>query len=104
MVSREESNGQALSANARFFPTNGVPAPLEVLLRAGVARFADPTEHRLVELIRQIDAEIVCVAVRAERFDFFDAWIVGKLSLENQADAEIRFPNSGAGEPHPHHE
>src|SRR2546422_11440161 len=69
MVSREESNGQALSANARFFPTNGVPAPLEVLLRAGVARFADPTEHRLVELIRPIDAEIVCVAVRAERFD-----------------------------------
>src|SRR2546427_6248620 len=104
IVSRGRSSGQVLSANARFFPTNGLPAPLEMLLRAGVVRLADPAEHRLVELIRAIDAEVVPVAVRAERVDFLDARIVGKLSLENQADAELRFPSRASREPHADHE
>src|SRR2546428_9499640 len=43
---RSRSSGQVLSANARFFPTNGLPAPLEMLLRSGVVRLADPAEHR----------------------------------------------------------
>jgi len=73
IVSRRWSSGQVLSANARFFPTNGVPAPLEMLLRAGVVRLANPAEHRLVELIRAIDAKVVPVTVRAKRLDLLDA-------------------------------
>src|SRR2546426_8825144 len=65
IVSRGRSSGQVLSANDWFFPTNGVPAPLEMLLRAGAVRLADPAEHRLVELIRGLDTEGVSLALRA---------------------------------------
>src|SRR3989441_12335042 len=106
IVSRGRSSGQVLSANARFFPTNGLPAPLEMLLRAGGVRLADPAEHRLVELIGAIDAEVVPVAVRAERLDLLDAWIGGRLLLGDQTDAETCFSGSGAPgtPPHPEHD
>src|SRR2546425_1381324 len=102
IVSRGRSSGQVLSANARFFPTNGLPAPLEMLLRSGVVRLADPAEHRLVELIGAIDAEVVPVAVRAERLDLLDAWIGGQRSLAGQSRPENWFSGEGARRPHPH--
>src|SRR5262249_45450175 len=79
---------RVLSANGRFYPTNGVSAALEVLLRPRVSGLADPALHGPVQLRRTVDTEVVPVAGWAEGLDLLDARVGREPALQDQADSE----------------
>src|SRR5262245_4000617 len=86
------------------FSTCGASHALKILLRARAVGFADQSRKRRVELVGACDLEVVPVAARAERLDFDEPRVWRQSPLQDEPDAQVRFPDGRARKTHAHHE